>query len=219
MFESSQDPQVESQEAVPAVQSDEHPPVIEPEILASRELARAALAEITDPAAIGADAGHEFVAPGVGILFFTCSLPGYPGWRWAAALAKAAEGEPVTVLEVELLPGDEALVAPEWIPWSERLKQYRETQARLASEEAQAAEAAVEDLGDDEDDDEDDLLDNDHSDYDDELDGVDVDSLDPEQFDGTGEHDHPDEFDDDEFDDVDEEDFGGFDADGETDGR
>jgi TATA-binding protein-associated factor Taf7 len=48
------------------------------------------------------------------------------------------------------MPGDDSLIAPNWIPWSERLADYKALQAEL---EAQAALEAEE--NDDSDDDED----------------------------------------------------------------
>lgn len=155
------------------------PVVAHPEILAARELARASLGKITEAETIGIDCGYQTHEHGVVSLFFESKLAGYPGWRWVATLAKISDDDPITVLETELLPGDEALVAPEWVPWSVRLANYRATQARQADEEAEAAEAASAELREVDDvDPEDDLLDNDFSDYDDEIDGVDIDQLD-----------------------------------------
>src|SRR5918993_464917 len=54
--------------------------------------------------------------------FFAATLPGYTGWRWAVTVARAPRSKLVTVDEVVLLPGDDALLAPEWVPWSERLR-------------------------------------------------------------------------------------------------
>ncbi|CAA9276877.1 MAG: FIG01121526: hypothetical protein [uncultured Corynebacteriales bacterium] len=54
--------------------------------------------------------------------FFAATLPGYPGWRWAVTVARAPRAKLVTVDEVVLVPGDDALLAPEWVPWSERLR-------------------------------------------------------------------------------------------------
>lgn len=168
---------VVSEETPEAAQAELIP--ADPTLLAAREQARAALAEITDPQSIGSDDGHEVHDAHVLTLFFECRLAGYPGWRWAATLARVDDNAPVTVLEVELLPGAGAVVAPEWVPWSERLAQYRETQSRQAADEAAAAEAAAAELADEDDvDPADDLLENDFSDFDDEIDGVDVDSLD-----------------------------------------
>lgn len=182
-------------------------------LLGARELAREALADITDARTIGADDGHEAHEAHVLTLFFECRLAGYPGWRWAATLARIDETTAPTVLEVELLPGEGAVVAPEWVPWSERLAQYRESQARQAADEAAAAEAAAAELADeDEVDPAEDLLDNDFSDYEDEIDGVDLEAgarAGDEGSDGEDDSDDPDDDsddDDDEDDDLDEDD-------------
>jgi hypothetical protein len=49
-------------------------------------------------------------------------VPGYSGWHWAVTVARAPRSKTVTVDEVVLLPGEGALLAPEWVPWSERLR-------------------------------------------------------------------------------------------------
>ncbi|MFV0405602.1 MAG: DUF3027 domain-containing protein [Propioniciclava sp.] len=54
--------------------------------------------------------------------YFDCTHPGYPGWRWAVTVARAARARIVTVDEVSLLPGDGALLAPAWVPWSARIQ-------------------------------------------------------------------------------------------------
>ena len=182
---------------------------IEPDavLLAAREQARAALAEITAPQTIGVADGHEAHEAHVLTLYFECRLAGYPGWRWAATLARVDEESDINVLEVELLPGAGAVIAPEWVPWSQRLAQFRETQSRQAVDEATAAEEAAAELADeDEIDPEDDLLENDFSDFDDEIDGVDIDEEDDddESDDESDDDDEPDE-DDDESGDENEE--------------
>ena len=178
------------------------------ELLGSEELAKQALLEVTDESTIGAFSGHEVDDSGAVTLFFECAMKGYPGWRWAASLAKATPDAEPTVLEVELLPGEGALLSPEWVPWSVRLAAYKEQEAALKAEQLangenlDEAEADAEDeLGDDlldedddlEDDDEDEILDNDFSDFDDEIDGVDIDALDE-----NDENDDEDDDDDDE---------------------
>lgn len=172
----------QSVEPVPPVQ-----PVVDPAILQSTQLAVKALTEITDLETIGAPQGHIAHEETVATLLFESLLAGYPGWRWAATLAKVSDEDPVTVLEVEMIPGDDALLAPEWVPWAERLAAYRKAQREQAEEEAAlAAQQELEDsddlddlddLDDDDDLDEDDLLDNDHTDFDSDIDGVDIDSL------------------------------------------
>ncbi|OAR24129.1 hypothetical protein A8W25_16895 [Streptomyces sp. ERV7] len=54
--------------------------------------------------------------------FFECKEPGYRGWRWAVTVARASRAKLVTLDETVLLPGPDALQAPEWVPWSERLR-------------------------------------------------------------------------------------------------
>ncbi|MDN5604152.1 DUF3027 domain-containing protein [Rothia sp. HC945] len=53
---------------------------------------------------------------------FECALPGYRGWFWFSTVARAPRSKKATVCEVGLLPGDDALLAPEWIPWADRLR-------------------------------------------------------------------------------------------------
>lgn len=174
----------------------------DPVLLAAVDQARAALAEITDAANIGEPAGHEVNGIHVLTLFFENTMPGYPGWRWAAAVARVDEESAVNVLEVELLPGPGALTAPAWLPWSERLAQYREAQELHAAENAESgvtdfAEGDGDAYADDDPDS--DILLNDFSDFDDEIDGVDVDGEDDDEDDeGEAEGDLDDSDDDDE---------------------
>lgn len=52
---------------------------------------------------------------------FACDHPGYPGWRWSVTVVRASRARVVTVSEVTLVPGEGALLAPRWVPWSERV--------------------------------------------------------------------------------------------------
>jgi hypothetical protein len=180
-------------------------------LLESRDLALAALREITPESTIGEPADYRLEAGGVVSLRFSNRLPGYPGWFWTVSLARVEGAEP-TVLEVELLPGDGALLAPDWVPWAVRLADYHATQAALA----EAARAAGEDVESDEDLDDDDLEDVDDLDAVDfdhdgssilhagDVDGVDIDEL----ADDDDDDDDSDEDDsDDDEDDSDDDDF------------
>jgi hypothetical protein len=53
---------------------------------------------------------------------FECRLPGYQGWRWAVTVTRVPRSRQVTICETVLLPGPDALVAPEWVPWHDRLQ-------------------------------------------------------------------------------------------------
>ena len=87
------------------------------------DAARAALEDVVEPAVVGE---HLRAVPeGEGLLthLFVCAQPGYRGWTWAVSLSRAPEDEaPVTVNDVVLLPGDDAVVAPPWTPYRERIQ-------------------------------------------------------------------------------------------------
>jgi hypothetical protein len=53
---------------------------------------------------------------------FEANYPGYRGWRWAVTVASPGPDGPVTISEVVLLPGPQALVAPDWVPWERRVR-------------------------------------------------------------------------------------------------
>jgi hypothetical protein len=150
--------------------------VPDPELIGGRDLALAALREITDEKTIGDAAGYREEPDGALSLRFANRMAGYPGWFWTVTLARV-EGSAPTVLEAELMPGDGALLAPEWTPWAERLAEYHAHQAEL-DQEALAAQASGDESGDSDDDDAED-------DSDDDLDD-DIDDLDAADFDEDG---------------------------------
>ena len=131
-------------------------------------LAQQAAIQSSSPAAVGNLIDRvEESEPGVVTYRFECKLKGYIGWHWAVSLF--FEGEQVSISEVNLMAGEKSVLAPKWVPWSERLADYKELQAALelqaAEEAAEAAEAAAaaelastaEDDADDEDDEDDDF--------------------------------------------------------------
>ncbi|PXY37070.1 DUF3027 domain-containing protein [Prauserella sp. PE36] len=77
------------------------------------------------------DAGAEHVGEHVAVEhedavsathLFDSKLAGYRGWHWSVTVATAGVDEPVTVSEVVLRPGPDALVAPRWVPWEHRVR-------------------------------------------------------------------------------------------------
>ncbi|MCH5674645.1 DUF3027 domain-containing protein [Streptomyces gilvus] len=86
------------------------------------DLARAAAEEAAAPGVVGEHAGVQSEGDRVVTHFFECKELGYRGWRWAVTVARASRAKIVTLDEVVLLPGPDALLAPEWVPWSERLR-------------------------------------------------------------------------------------------------
>ncbi|ODA91352.1 hypothetical protein ATY41_01330 [Leifsonia xyli subsp. xyli] len=154
------------------------------ELVAAISLARAALAEITPESTVGEPLGHVVEAGGAVSLLFACTLPGYPGWRWTVSVGRAEDGVQPTVLEAELMPGEESLLAPDWVPWSERLAEYQAAQEALTVEADDDDEDGEDRPDEDEDEDEDSDGFDDEDDHDihdlhagDDVDGVDIDSV------------------------------------------
>jgi nucleotide-binding universal stress UspA family protein len=86
------------------------------------DLARAAAEEAAAPGIVGEHVGLVSEGDRVVTHFFQCLELGYRGWRWAVTVARASRAKIVTVDEAALLPGPDAVLAPEWVPWSERLR-------------------------------------------------------------------------------------------------
>jgi hypothetical protein len=85
------------------------------------ELARDAAAAVAPAGQVGEWLDSVVEADRVVTHHFRSLAPGYVGWRWAVTVARAARAKTPTVDEVVLLPGDGALLAPEWVPWQERV--------------------------------------------------------------------------------------------------
>jgi Protein of unknown function (DUF3027) len=85
------------------------------------EVARSALMDSGDDVRFGDHLGTVAEADRVVTHFFAATSAGYRGWRWAVTLARAPRQRVATVDEVVLLPGDQALLAPAWVPWKDRM--------------------------------------------------------------------------------------------------
>ena len=84
--------------------------------------ARAALVEEVGAADVGDHLGHVVEGERVVTHLFACTRKGYVGWHWSVTVARASRAKDVTIDEVVLVPGDEAIVAPAWIPYKERIQ-------------------------------------------------------------------------------------------------
>jgi hypothetical protein len=109
---------------------------------------------------------------GVVTYLFEGKLKGYSGWRWSVSVFQGEGDVSPTISEVLLVPGPDSLVAPDWVPWSERLADYKALQAEL---EAQAALEAEEAEGDEADgDDAEDIEDSEDSEESEEVEEVEI---------------------------------------------
>ncbi|MEU8134407.1 DUF3027 domain-containing protein [Streptodolium elevatio] len=86
------------------------------------ELALAAAEDVAGPGRVGEHLGVAVDGDRVVTHLFACREDAYQGWRWAVTVARAPRAKLVTVDETVLVPGPDALLAPEWVPWSDRLR-------------------------------------------------------------------------------------------------
>ena len=86
------------------------------------DLARAAAEEMAGPAGVGEHLTMTADGDRVVTHLFRSLDPAYRGWCWAITVARASRSKHVTVSESLLLPGSEAILAPDWVPWRERLR-------------------------------------------------------------------------------------------------
>ncbi len=86
------------------------------------DLARQAAELDADAGQVGEHVGFDVEADRVLTHLFNCLNPAYVGWRWAVTVSRASRSKIVTVSECVLLPGPESLLAPDWVPWTERVR-------------------------------------------------------------------------------------------------
>lgn len=89
---------------------------------AAEELARGAAEDVAPAGTVGEHLDAKLVGERLLVHTFACLHPGYVGWRWSVSVARAPRTRRATVCEVDLLPGEGALLAPPWVPWDQRLR-------------------------------------------------------------------------------------------------
>ena len=86
------------------------------------EAARAALVEAVGSVDVGDHEGVRAEGERTVSHVFACSRRGYRGWHWSVTVTRAPRQRSVTVNEIVLLPGADAIVAPDWTPYRERVQ-------------------------------------------------------------------------------------------------
>jgi hypothetical protein len=86
------------------------------------DLARDAVVAVVGAAQVGGHLGVQADGERIVTHLFDCADPAYAGWRWAVTVVRAPRAKAVTVSETVLLPGPGALLAPDWVPWHDRLR-------------------------------------------------------------------------------------------------
>lgn len=90
-------------------------------LAAAADQARTALLEIAEPGTVGGHLGMEMLGERLAMHWFECTSTGYGGWRWGVSVARVSRSKTATVCETNLLPGPDSVLAPEWLPYAERL--------------------------------------------------------------------------------------------------
>ena len=97
---------------------------VKPDAVGARaeDAAREALLALVSAADVGDHLGLDAEEERVVTHYFACHRKGYRGWRWAVTVARAPRLKSVTVDEVVLIPGDDSITAPEWVPYRDRIQ-------------------------------------------------------------------------------------------------
>jgi hypothetical protein len=115
-------------------------------LAAAVDTARAAVEGITEASSIGRHLAAKSEGDRLVTHLFECRLPGYLGWQWYAVLTRNSRSKVVTVNELGLLPSEDSILAPDWVPWAERVRPEDEQEPELepAQKQAQAPDQAQE---------------------------------------------------------------------------
>jgi hypothetical protein len=119
-------------------------------LAAAVDAARTAVEGITAPSTIGRHVGAKSEGDRLVTHLFESRLAGYQGWHWFAVLTRNSRSKVVTVNELGLLPSEDSILAPEWVPWAERVRPEDGQDAEALEADLKAAvweEPAVEEPG------------------------------------------------------------------------
>ncbi|WP_420180305.1 DUF3027 domain-containing protein [Paenarthrobacter sp. TA1.8] len=115
-------------------------------LAAAVDTAREAVEGIANPGEVGAHLGAKSEGDRVVTHLFESRLAGYGGWQWYAVVTRNSRSKIVTVSELGLLPSEDSILAPEWVPWAKRVRPedetplVEETVEEVSEESVQAAE-------------------------------------------------------------------------------
>jgi hypothetical protein len=96
-------------------------------LAAAVDVAREAVETIANPDEVGAHIGAKSEGDRVVTHLFESKLAGYGGWQWYAVITRNSRSKVVTVSELGLLPSEDSILAPEWVPWAKRVRPEDET--------------------------------------------------------------------------------------------
>lgn len=114
-------------------------------LAAAVDVARAALEGIAPAEQIGRHLAAKSEGDRLVTHLFESKLAGYGGWQWYAVLTRNSRSKVVTVDELGLLPSEDSILAPEWVPWAERVRPGDEQGDEETADAAGAAPVEEED--------------------------------------------------------------------------
>ena len=91
-------------------------------LAAAVDVARTAVEGIAPASQIGRHLAARTEGDRVVTHLFESKLAGYQGWQWYAVLTRNSRSKTITVNELGLLPSEDSILAPEWVPWAERVR-------------------------------------------------------------------------------------------------
>lgn len=83
------------------------------------------LTQTGEPGSVGEFLGESEISKGATEIRFNCTLRGYKNWYWSVVFTQVDKRKEATISEVNLLAGENALLAPPWVPWAERLSEFK----------------------------------------------------------------------------------------------
>jgi DUF3027 family protein len=113
-------------------------------LAAAVDVARAAVEGIAEASEIGEHLAARTEGDRVVTHLFESRLPGYIGWQWYAVLTRNSRSKVITVNELGLLPSEDSILAPEWVPWAERVRP-EDAREEDVTEDSVAGDAVAED--------------------------------------------------------------------------
>lgn len=114
-------------------------------LAAAVDVARTAVEGIAPPDQIGRHLAAKTEGDRVVTHLFESKLAGYQGWQWYAVLTRNSRSKVITVNELGLLPSEDSILAPEWVPWAERVRPEDAQEGDLA--EAPGVETEIPEEG------------------------------------------------------------------------
>lgn len=115
--------------------------------VSSQDLALEALKETTDSALIGDFVSELEAQKNVIEVRFESKMRGYQDWHWVVTLTQVDKRKPLLVSEINLMASENALLAPKWVPWAERLAEFRkQLRAEGKANSDAEADALIQDM-------------------------------------------------------------------------